>query len=218
MLKPRHDLIGVQAAGMTPRRAMILGTVAMLHVIAVYALINGMAATIIKRIGPDIVVIKVDPEPPPKVIPTPPQPTIVRPNTAIPTTPPMPHIDIQLPATDDKTGPTLTHDGPTTPGKPLQVADTGPAGIMSTHTTPPYPSLARRLGQQGTVHLQMTISALGEVTAATVMESSGSSELDQAAIAWVLAHWKYKPALQGGAAMSGQTQAAIRFDLKQARD
>jgi outer membrane biosynthesis protein TonB len=48
------------------------------------------------------------------------------------------------------------------------------------------------------------------------LQSSGFPELDQAAVAWVVSHWKYKPAVQGGVTVTSQSQAAVRFDLKQA--
>jgi protein TonB len=197
---------------MTPRRAMIISGVGLLHVAAIYALITGMATHALQRVETVIELAQVEPTTPPKPVPMPPAPKVSQP---VPTTvATMPPPDIEIANTDP---PPLTY----TPPKETNTAlppDAAPSGIINSHTTPPYPPLARSQAHQGTVHLQMTISALGDVTAANVMESSGFPELDAAAVAWVIAHWKYKPALQAGVAMSGQTQAAIRFDLKQARN
>jgi len=215
MLKPRHDIIGVHSSGMTPRRAAIVGGVGLLHVAAVYALITGMATTVIKQVEHVIEVSTVEPTTPPKLVPMPPVVKVVQPAQTT-TTPTMPPPDIVIASTEPVSiplpPPTHTETNPVLP------VDSGPAGVMNTHTTPPYPPLARSQSHQGTVHLAMTISALGDVTAANVLESSGFPDLDEAAVAWVIAHWKYKPALQGGVAMAGQTQAAVRFDLKQARN
>jgi protein TonB len=101
--------------------------------------------------------------------------------------------------------------------QPVQATDSSASGMSSTHTTPPYPPMARRLGQQGTVILSITVAADGSVSAAQVATSSGFPELDQTALAWVKGHWRYKPATQGGVAVPSNTQAAVKFDLKQAR-
>jgi len=49
---------------------------------------------------------------------------------------------------------------------------------------------------------------------ASVTQSSGFPALDESAVAWVMAHWKYKPAIRGGVPVTSQTQAAVKFDLK----
>jgi periplasmic protein TonB len=103
------------------------------------------------------------------------------------------------------------------PQQPVQAADASAAGLINTHTTPPYPPVARRLGQEGRVVLSITIGSDGSVVAAQVASSSGFPELDQAALNWVKAHWRYTPAMQGGVAVPSTTQAAVKFDLKQAR-
>jgi TonB family protein len=94
--------------------------------------------------------------------------------------------------------------------------DTAARGVMTTHTTPPYPSIEARLGHAGTVTLRLSVSADGSVIDAQVENSSGSSALDQAAIAWVKEHWRYTPATHDGTAVPATTEAAIRFDLKNA--
>lgn len=56
---------------------------------------------------------------------------------------------------------------------------------------PPYPSSARSRGITGTVYLSVRVSPSGDVTAATVSGSSGSSELDSHAASWVTRRWKW---------------------------
>jgi len=88
--------------------------------------------------------------------------------------------------------------------------------LYETHTTPPYPPLEARLGMQGVVRLRLTISTQGVVTGATVVRSSGSEGLDEAARAWVMAHWRYRPAERGGVPVAGTADVVVRFDLKNA--
>jgi len=141
-----------------------------------------------------------------------------------PVTPPLaPQIEKVLPT--EQTPEPVIQIAPDTTAQTIQVqpqqqvpvqADASASGMTNTHTTPPYPAVARRLGQQGTVILAITVAADGSVSAAQVATSSGVPELDQAALSWVKAHWRYKPAMQGGVAVPSTTQAAVKFDLKQA--
>jgi protein TonB len=209
----QHRILNTPASGMTPRRAMIIGGVALLHVAAVYGLMTGMVTKVIDIVRPPLEVTVVEPVAPPKVV-LPPTPTMTKPNAAI-TSPTVHPPVLQIAAADDDKPPPI-HDVATPPNTPPP-ADSAPLGLSNTHTTPPYPAEARTLSHQGTVLLQMIVSAQGDVTAANVVQSSGFPELDQAAVSWVIGHWKYKPALQSGVAMAGQTEAAVRFDLKQAR-
>ena len=89
------------------------------------------------------------------------------------------------------------------------------SGLMATHTIPGYPTLDRRLNHEGTVVLALSIGADGSVNDAKVATSSGYDGLDQAAIAWVKAHWRYKPATKGGVAIPSSLNAAVRFKLTQ---
>ena len=94
--------------------------------------------------------------------------------------------------------------------------DTPVHGVMATHTIPPYPPLSIRLEEQGTVMLRLEISTDGSVTNATVEKSSGSSRLDQAAITWVIQNWRYQPATKNGVPVATTTEAAVKFDLRNA--
>jgi protein TonB len=208
---PRHDIVSHGAPGMTPRRAAIIGGVALLHVGIVVGLITGMANKIERYIPKDLVVRMTDIDPRPKTDPVPPTPVIQKAQPT-PDNIPVPVITTETPTPTALSQPPQT---PTATSNPPP-ADSGASGVVSTHTVPPYPQEARAAAHQGTVMLQMVISAQGDVTQATVLQSSGFPELDQAAIAWVQSHWKYKPALQNGQAVPSQSQAAVKFDLKQA--
>ncbi|HEY4940595.1 MAG TPA: TonB family protein [Rhizomicrobium sp.] len=211
MLLQKNEMTGIGATGMTPRRALTIAGVGLLHVAAIYALINGMATTALIQIEHIIQVPIIETAAPPKQVLVPPPPTLVKPTEVIPQVVVVPPV-IDIARTDPP--PIATIVAP--PNTPPPV-DSGASGLAGTHSTPPYPVEARAQSHQGTVLLQLAISAQGDVMSANVVQSSGFPELDSAAVTWVVAHWKYKPALQGGVPMPSQTQAAVKFDLKLAR-
>jgi protein TonB len=90
--------------------------------------------------------------------------------------------------------------------------------ILATHTIPEYPAVATRLGEQGSVRLSIKVDENGTVTEASVLTSSGHDVLDSAAIAWVKAHWKYKPALRNGIPIAVTAQAIVTFRLSTVPD
>jgi protein TonB len=101
-----------------------------------------------------------------------------------------------------------------TPAPPPPVVFTPARGIQATHTTPEYPFLSRRLREQGTLRLKISIDERGIVTRATVVNSSGFNRLDEAAVNWVKAHWRYTPALQGTRPVASTADAIVEFRLQ----
>jgi protein TonB len=131
-----------------------------------------------------------NPTPPPIVIQNVPNgPTAIRPNTTV-----------TAPVT-----PVLPASGPTLAVRPLS----------ATHTIPPYPPMAVRLGYEGNVRLRIAVDERGNVVSADVLSSSGHTDLDEAAIGWVKTHWRYEPARQNGTAVPATTNAVVTFRLNQ---
>lgn len=191
-----------------PRRGRYLALFAALLLQAgfVWVLVSGLTLKdVIKFVDPLRIEItpaqQPKPLPPPNVVDHQPRPVFM----------PIP----DLPPTEGSrpdTGLTVV----TTTPPPAGVADSGPFGIASTHTTPAYPPIEARLGHQGTVVLRLTISAQGTVVEAVVVRSSGFERLDEAARAWVLAHWRYRPAVRGGVAVPSGGNVSVTFDLRNA--
>ena len=73
-----------------------------------------------------------------------------------------------------------------------------------------YPVLARRLHQQGAVLLRVLVLPSGQVGDVRVLQSSGSSQLDAAALTGV-GDWYYVPAVRGHHAVSAWIKVSIRF-------
>ena len=184
------------------RRYVSMAVVGLIHVVVIYALVTGLAPQIAKNAHRELSarVIATQPEKPKQVVKLRPPP-LEKPklNTAV-----APKIQINQPAQSSIS---------VAPANPQPAADRRAAAVGSTHTRPPYPPAARRLGQEGRVVLRLTISPQGAVVRADVVQSSGYPELDQTAQAWVIAHWRYQPAVTHGVPVTSQTMAAVRFDL-----
>jgi protein TonB len=78
---------------------------------------------------------------------------------------------------------------------------------------PPYPRLARTLGEQGRVLLDVYILADGSVGQVKLHRSSGYARLDQAAIDAVRG-WHYIPAKRGGVPIPYWYVQPIDFELQ----
>lgn len=152
--------------------------------------------------------VRVLDNPKPAPTPTPPEPTWAKPTTPTPRAPLIP-IDRGSP------GNSITIPDGSGLSPPVPPVVTAASGLSATHTIPGYPPLDRRLGHEGTVRLTLSIDALGAVSGAAVERSSGYDGLDAAAVAWVKAHWRYKPATRDGIPSSTTVEADVTFRLTQ---
>lgn len=80
------------------------------------------------------------------------------------------------------------------------------------NSPPEYPSAARRMGQQGTVMLEVFILANGTVGEVRLKTSSGYSRLDEAAIDAVK-RWRYTPAMRGNTPIDYWYTQPVKFVL-----
>jgi protein TonB len=202
------DMRGAVNNASPQKRVLSLAMVGGIHVAVIWAIIVGLYqhGSIIPS-GPIKIVDvkpKVDPPQPPKTDIT---KTFVDPHlaTAVP-----PDFTIDTDSTNTITVARVESHPPTITVSPVQ-------GIAGTHTIPPYPASAIRGGIQGTVTLRLEVGSDGGIESAAIAESSGSAVLDDAAVAWVKSHWRYRPATQNGTAVASTTLAAVTFNLKNAR-
>lgn len=79
---------------------------------------------------------------------------------------------------------------------------------------PLYPRLARRMGKQGVVLLEVVVSALGTVTDVKVASGSGSELLDAAALDAVRG-WRFSPGLRNGRPVAMRVRVPVRFELRE---
>lgn len=174
----------------------VIGFVAVLvlHVIVVYALVNGLARKIIEVVRPPLetrIIEEVKPPPPDKPPPPPP------PKLAAPPPPyvPPPEVRVQAPST----APTITAVtnvkplepvpppaapvaaptvAPTPPRNPVRVAAVADAKSCE---KPAYPAASLRSGETGVVLLNFLVNVDGKVLDSKVERSSGYRRLDEAA-------------------------------------
>ena len=85
--------------------------------------------------------------------------------------------------------------------------------LYKQNTSPPYPRRARRLGYEGIVMLKVLIDENGRVDDLAVLESSGHSVLDRAALSAVR-KWLFEPGTEGGLKKKMWVKIPVRFDLK----
>jgi protein TonB len=191
------------------RRLPMVGLAIALQLGGVWLFIHGLRSGVI-HFGPGIIeVVKIpDVIKQPDIPPEPHIPTKIKTETPVPPIFTRPHPD---PGPFTPTPPT-TNEPPAVRG-----IDRALVSITGTHTVPPYPPIARRLGAEGKVTLRLTVSGEGKVTAAEIVTSSGRDDMDQSAQQWIMAHWTYKPALDNGVPKVSQTLATVVFSLVNAR-
>ena len=196
--------------------------IAALHAGAVYALLHAFGVVTITLPRPPIDgrVIPIDPTdplPPPPPIPKfqpPPLDPPITPDIEVTLTTPLPRAitEVPIPA---PTQPSVPEKNVASldPPKPLPLTLTPARAIAATHTIPDYPPVSRRLGEQGTLRLRLSIAADGSVSEAQIETSSGHSRLDEAAVQWVKAHWRYEPAREGTKTVASTAAAVVTFKL-----
>jgi protein TonB len=192
--------------------------IAVVHFAIIYALLAGLRIAPVPRV-PEPFHWRVIPDntiPPPP--PPPAEPTFPPPRVAQTIVPPI-EIVIETP------GPGASTVAPSSlppsrdvatrePPPPVTLTITPARAIAATHTIPDYPPVSRRLGEQGTLRLRVSITADGAVSDARGETSSGHARLDEAAVQWVKAHWRYEPAREGSKAVPSTLLAVVTFKLQ----
>ncbi len=206
MEQPFHSIRSVPNRPITPQRAVGMAAALLLQAGFVYALVSGLAATLIQKLPEELKVAveqeKIIPKPPP---PPPPQVDIPPPPVA-----PPPEINIQMDVPQQSTI-TVTNKPP--PPPVVHQAVSTPVSIGRPHTCQQnYPEVSVRLNEEGTTTLSFHVMTDGSVSNVSVAKSSGSDRLDNAAVSCAQ-RWRYKPATQDGNAMETPWQANVQWKL-----
>ncbi len=137
-----------------------------------------------------------------------------------PVTPPVEQTSTPV-ATDS---PVAEQEAKTTNNKPVLsvaegAADTQPyqspnfnAAYLN-NPAPNYPSISRRLGEQGLVLLRVQVTQDGKAGSVEVQTGSGSSRLDEAALEAVK-KWQFVPAKRGEQSVSASVVVPVRFSIE----
>lgn len=78
-----------------------------------------------------------------------------------------------------------------------------------------YPSASVRLGEEGSVLLELTLASDGSVIEARIIESSGHERLDRAAADEAVRAWRLRPATLDGAPIESRHRIRVQFRLDQ---
>jgi protein TonB len=210
MERPSHILF---ARHSSLSRTPWIGLAIALQLAGAWLFVNGLAGGFTKFVPPIIDLRPVEQ----KVLPRTPPP--LPPETRIK------DVTVELPPVDyPRQGPDhgstfVPSDPPAQPPVPPTAAgiDRAAVGIAGTHTVPPYPPAARRQGLEGVVTFRLMVGTDGRVSAAEIVTSAGSAELDQVARDWILSHWRYRPALNDGNPAPAQLLASVTYSLKNER-
>ncbi len=194
------------------RRAGGFVFVVVLHILLLWALQSGLAKTLVNKVmGPietkmieEIKPEEEEPPPPPPKFQAPPPVFVDMPDVTIteaPTTstitatnapvraaPPPPKADVIIPPKVN-------------PRSPIQ--------------QPEYPTMSRRLGEEGVAILLLTLDDAGRVTAASLDTSSGFERLDEAAVKEAMRPrlWRFLPGTINGKPAPMQFKFAVRFKI-----
>lgn len=187
------------------RRVYGLLFVVLFHVALIYGLINGLGKKVVEllpapietKILKELVETEEAPPPPPPKFDTPPPPFI-----------PPPEINIQSTAARPNAITTTTTVKPAAPAAPA--ARKAPVVKAKNCREPDYPSVSERLGETGSVVLQLLVGIDGKVTESKVEKSSGYPRLDKAAVDG-LSRCKFTPGSNAGVPEAAWAQIKYTF-------
>jgi len=157
--------------------------------------------------------VSAKPLPPPPVLtakPTPasaPQPMIE--DVPVPLVEPKP-VPEPVPAPEPLPAPVAEEVGKPAPAPPTPPRQ---ADYLA-NPKPHYPPLSRRLGEAGTVRLNILVNPDGSVARLELAQSSGYSRLDRSAMDTVQSSWKFEPARQDGKPVAAWVIVPIQFTLR----
>lgn len=212
---------------MSSSRIVSIIIVALIHVLAVWLLISGLAINAFKEAVERVTTVDVaEPEEEPEEEPPPPPPEqeFAPPPPVVPPAP----FNFTPPATQQTTdeppppAPVATRVPPPAPAGPApapppsRARGASPDGQnrWAARISNNYPSRAVRQEIEGNVGVSVVINAEGRVTSCSVSSSSGSDILDEAACDGMQRYARYNPALDdAGNPTTGRDSMTIVYQL-----
>jgi len=85
--------------------------------------------------------------------------------------------------------------------------------LYTTNPPPPYPRLARKLGHEGVVQLEVLVSVAGHVDDLRIAASSGHESLDAAALEAVRS-WRFSAGRRNRQPVAMRVRVPVRFSLR----
>lgn len=184
-------------------RLIGIGLVVLLHIAVIYALVTGLAYRAVEIIRAPVETEIIAPPKPEKPPEPPPPPLQLAPPP--PAFVPPPEIQIEKPPPPPPQSTAITAVTPVKPIEPPPPA--APAAepvrvlprIDARHSQEPeYPPTSRRLGEQGSLVLQVLVDVDGKVIDQKLLQSSGYDRLDQAALQGIKSNYRFLPGTVDG--------------------
>ena len=196
---------------MSSRRLTAIVLVVLLHALLGYALVTGLAASVLEQVKDDLStfdVIEEPPPPPPPEDPPPPppeQPQTVQPPPLVTPPPivqtPAPAPQMQAVTIAPPNPPPVTYTAPVAPAPPAPPAApaiskaAGIKGNPGTWIRPgDYPASAKRDNLEGKVRVTFEVSAQGKIENCRVTGGDNISALDNATCPLITRRGSYTPA------------------------
>ncbi len=138
--------------------------------------------------------------------------------------PVIPHLKPTAPSVEPPSTPVAETAAPSAKPESNTAADSKPADPQTyqspsfnaaylNNPAPGYPSVSRRLGEQGQVLLRVQVMEDGTAGSVELQNGSGSSRLDLAALEAVK-KWRFVPAKRGEQPVSASVVVPIRFSIE----
>jgi protein TonB len=198
------------------KRLFGIAGVVVFHVLLVWGLVNGLGRKVIELLPPPIETKILDevkneepppPPPPPPQLDIPPPPFVPPPEINIATPPPPVQNTIVASTTPPPaSAPVAAAPRPTSKKAPVVKA--------KDCREPEYPAVSERLGEAGSVVLQLLVGIDGKVTDSKIEVSSGFERLDKAAQAG-LSRCKFVPGQVDG--QPAEAWAQMKYTFRPAR-
>ncbi|MDD5384438.1 MAG: TonB family protein [Gallionella sp.] len=200
-------------------RSLIVASVVLVHALLLWFLAtmpslsksapHEMSVSIVTMpSSPQVAPAEPEPKPEPVVKPKPVEPRRVQPTPEIAT----PVASVETPASTAQTSSAPPQPVNASPGLPDREPDYQAAYLNN--PVPAYPMVARRMGWQGRVVLNVEVLASGLPGQVKLHQSSGHDVLDNAAMQAVRG-WRFVAARQGGQMISKWFLVPIPFILKE---
>ncbi|WP_020651014.1 energy transducer TonB [Solimonas variicoloris] len=180
------------------RRLIGIGGVVVFHALLIWALVSGLARKAIEILPAPIETRIIEEVRPPEDIPPPPPP----PTLDIPPPPFVPPPEVNIATPPPRTNTIVAQSTvPTPPPAPAPVVKAPPSVALKIDSRrcrlPEYPAVSQRLGEAGSVVLQLLVGTNGRVTDSKIVTTSGYPRLDEAARK-ALSLCKFDPAVVEG--------------------
>ena len=155
---------------------------------------------------------KPQPKPQPKPKPQPLPKAVASPDPA-PATAPTGTLDPEPTAPATPTPAPTAAQASTDTAAPAAIVMPSSSAAYLNNPRPSYPSISRRMGEQGKVMLRVFVNAQGQPEQIQIQQSSGFDRLDKAAVDAVR-RWKFTPGSRNGVAEAMWNNVTINFVLE----